>query len=107
MSQVDSLTIRIEEGSIYYEDHKGNWITTEQMDWICNNFPDEVSPILDEYPEIQQAIQCSKDGLGTFLVTLYDMSFESDAGYWDLNYGYINPECYIEGGGGAVEIKET
>ena len=101
----DTLVVRVEGGDPYYESHTGDWLSEGRLEALCNVFPDDIGPILDEDDGVQAAIRASKEEDRVFLVTMHDMAFVPEPGYWDLNWGYVAPDYYIESNG-LIEVKE-
>ena len=102
----DTLVVRIEEGNLSYESHSGDWMTDTELDYLTSVFGDEIGPALEMEPEADAAVKASKADLArVFLITINDLYWVHDVGYWDMNYGYVNAESHLEWNG-PVEVKE-
>jgi hypothetical protein len=91
------LVCRIESGSVYYESYTGDWLG-EALPYLLSVFSEEVEPGLEiELVELGYSWPLSEAEV--YLVTIHDPSWVHDAGYWDLDYGYVLPESHLEWNG--------
>jgi hypothetical protein len=103
---MDTLVVRVEEGSLSYESHSGDWLTETGLDYLISVFGDEIGPALEMESEADMAVKMSKaDSTRVFLVTINDLHWVHDEGYWNMDYGYVNAESHLEWNG-QVEVRE-
>jgi hypothetical protein len=98
----DYLVVHVECGSIYYESHQGFWINDPLLQDMLSAFDEYVSPVLEEFPEVEKVIKESKDGMHTFTVTVCDPEVIIEPGGW-TNVGYSFPDYYLGCGEVIVE----
>ena len=93
----DSLLVIVEDGSIDYLAHSGDWLTETGLNYLTSVFSEEIKPGLEMEPDANEAIEITiADPNRVFLITIKDPCWCFDSGYWDMNYGYVNPESHIE-----------
>jgi hypothetical protein len=80
---MNKLIVRVEEGSLYYEGHEGDWLSDGLLDYLTSAFEAELAA-LDMEPNADAAIEASKvDPSRVFLVTINDPGYASDGLGWE------------------------
>lgn len=98
------LVVHIWAGHTYYESHRGGWIDDSLLDDLLSVFPDQVEPLLMDFPEVEDAIEQSRDGESIFTVTIHDPEIIVEPGGW-TNAGYSSPDYYL--GCGEVTVERN
>jgi hypothetical protein len=85
------ILMRVEDREIYHWDAGGEWCTQDRWDYIIEG--DDVIESIKCWPELNALVE---SGPEVFMILFADVSFVTEDGYWDLDYGYVNPCGWVE-----------
>lgn len=84
------ILVHIEDGRVFWWDAGGEWHTEGRENYIREGGGLEIE--CEMTPEIEAKMKAGD----VFRVLFTGVSFVSDGGYWDLDFGYVFPESHIE-----------
>ncbi len=94
------ILAHVEDSCVSWWDAGGLWHTEGREEYIRNG--SDLEAMCEMTPEIEAKMEAG----GVFRVLFTDVSFVSEDGYWDLDYGYVFPEAHIEDGGYRIVDAE-